>query len=254
MQTSSIERLFRQARSNECEENEQSCEYCAKFINVSSIQNQKFELTKKNDFDSANDSYLLKQQRKRNQVQEDHRIRVRTKNETMKNLQKYLNANRLWCSICRWFDDKQEQHVLYFCRNFDVKYFQERYVRLRKLIRNHRLLTKFEDCATCFVSQAWCNRWKKKDNTRLSNRENWRSIEEKELCQYDEILLRKYVVSLTINDRSLFERDLRMKKKRLDEKNEMNEARFLKLTLKYEDLKTNELIKKLIEIRHIWKA
>ena len=44
----------------ECEENEQSCEYCAKSINVSSIQNQEFELTKKNDFDSANDSYLLK--------------------------------------------------------------------------------------------------------------------------------------------------------------------------------------------------
>ena len=235
----------------ECEKNEQSCEYCAKFINVSSIQNQEFELTEKNDFDNANNSYLLKQQRKRDQIQKNHRIRMRTKGETMKNLQKYLNINWLWCSICRWFDDKQKQHVLYFCRNFDVKYFQERYVRLRKLIRNHRLLTKFENCATCFASQAWCNRLKKKNNTKLSNRENWRSIEKKKLCQYNEILLKKYVINLTIDNRNLFERNLRMKKKKLNEKNEMNEAKFLKLTLKYEDLKTNELIKKLIEIKHI---
>ena len=85
----------------------------------------------------------------------------------------------------------------------------------------------------------------------MSNRENWRSIEKKKLCQYDEILLKKYVISLTIDDKSLFEQDLRMREKKLDEKNEMNEARFLKLTLKYEELETNELMKKLIEIKHI---
>ena len=116
------------------------------------------------------------------------------------------------------------------------------------MIRNNRLLAKFGGCATCFAPQAWCNRLEEKDNTGLSNRGDWRPIGGKELCQFDEVLLSECVVSLTMDERSIPGRNLRMEEKGLDRENVMDEARFLGFAIEYGGLETNGLVKELIEI------
>lgn len=137
----------------------------------------------------------------RESVQYHHRDQVQQDQVDVRLLRLYLDEWRGQCPFCRWHLKKQfADHPLYFCAERGSAGFKDRYERLQKLIRASRSMEQYAGCTICFVPMAWCDRFVGHgDGAAGGAKQEWRRVDGVGKCQYDEVVLREYVVAAECN-------------------------------------------------------
>ncbi len=136
-----------------CEEREEKCDVCNEMMGLnekkivknaiqkkkrrSSMQNEReLNLMKRQKYDS--------QQHEQLSIQVERNERKREKSKKAKELLRELKQMKELCSMCTKNESDSNVHSIYYCRESTKAV--EKYQSMKKLIRERRMMKKFEDC------------------------------------------------------------------------------------------------------------
>ena len=109
----------------------------------------------------------------------------------LEELEQQLQRARGKCPSCVHFGIKNDGHSLFWCREESSEQFRRGYTETKEAIRRERTMEAYSGCMECFLSQAWCQRWKQDERKPGMYR---RKTEGR--CQFSDVVLSGVTVGL----------------------------------------------------------
>ena len=190
---------------NNCEMNEQTCENCenkkiVKTKNANSISNTSkhrdcifvYAMLSQNEYSSSRANRVISITCKNiimNIIVIRHQQKIRNAQTNIQIMRQTLNRLRERCVYCFITEQTQKNdHFMFHCQIENCFLIRTEYQKRKQRIRRDKTLKLYEKCNICFVSQKWCNQWKKKIETNNVKRYE-RVFKQKKHCQYQNVII-----------------------------------------------------------------